>query len=176
MASLIISIIALCIGVANLTWQLALYLLNGPRIRVHMAVGALGRGGMVMASLETVKDLNETFAAFSAQGFERPVLVVKVVNHGRLAVQLLDFGIEVPKGVSAKPLSDAIGETPMPHVLEPHREGTWAMPFEYAADLTRVCLATWPDEPHPIRAYVHRAGGKKIGSAESLPLDLRDAE
>ncbi|MFI9649053.1 hypothetical protein ACIHAA_22470 [Streptomyces sp. NPDC052040] len=175
MASLIISIIALCIGVANLTWQLALYLLNGPRVRVHLAVGALGRGGMVTTPVKTVKDLNETFAAFGAQGFERPVLVVKVVNHGRLAVQLLDFGIEAPKGVSAKPLSDAITETPMPYVLEPHREGTWAMPFEYAADLTRACRAVWPGEVHPLRAYVHRAGGKKICSVESLPLDLRDA-
>ncbi|MFF7524919.1 hypothetical protein [Streptomyces pseudovenezuelae] len=176
MTSLIISIIALCVATANLTWQLALYLLNGPRIQVRMAVGAYGRGGLITVPVEKVADLNETFSSFERQGFSQLVLVVQAVNHGRLGVQLLDFGIDVPKGLSAKPVKDAITETPLPYVLEPHQEGTWAMPFEFGPELIRACRAVWPHEAHPIRGYVHRAGGKKIRSTRSLTLDLRDPE
>ncbi len=38
-------------------------------------------------------------------------------------------GIDVPKRVNYKSLTDMI-ETPMPYVLEPHREGVWVMPFQ----------------------------------------------
>ncbi|MFK0160063.1 hypothetical protein ACIQVK_49405 [Streptomyces sp. NPDC090493] len=175
MTSLIISIIALCFTIANVTWQIARFLLEGPRIRVRMKVGAVGRGSLISVPVENVKDLNETFASFESQGFSQLVLVVEVANHGRLGVQLLDFGIDVPKGVSIKVVNDnAITDTPMPYVLEPHQEGTWAMPFEYVENFARTCKETWPREAHPLRAYVHRAGGKKIRAAQSLPLLLTD--
>ncbi|MGA4801893.1 hypothetical protein [Streptomyces lavendulocolor] len=170
--SLVISIIALCVAVGNLTWQLALYLLNGPRIRVRMEVGAFGQGGLITMPVENVKNLTETFASFEQQGFSEPALVVRVVNHGRLGVELLDFGIDIPKGVSYKPVNDAISETPMPYVLEPHREGVWAMPFHYVVSLTEASQATWPNERHPIRAFVRRAGGKTVRAKKTLTLAL----
>ncbi|MFJ7230115.1 hypothetical protein ACIQVF_11280 [Streptomyces tendae] len=175
MTSLIISIIALCVSISNVTWQVARYLLEGPRIRVHMKVGALGRGGLISVPVENVKDLSETFASFESQGFTQLVLVVEVANHGRLGVQLLDFGVDVPRGASVKVVEDVIADTPMPYVLEPHQEGTWSMPFEYVESFARSCKETWPREAHPLRAYVHRAGGKKIRSARSLPLVLTDS-
>ncbi|MFC7841051.1 hypothetical protein [Streptomyces sp. NPDC057382] len=168
--SLVISIVALCVAVGNLTWQLALYLLNGPRIKVRMEVGAFGRGGLVTIPVENVKSLTETFASFEQQGFSETALIVRVVNHGRLGVELLDFGIDIPKGVSYKPVNEAISETPMPHVLEPHREGVWAMPFHYVVSLAEASHATWPNERHPIGAFVRRAGGKTVRAKKTLTL------
>ncbi|MGW1088480.1 hypothetical protein ACWD4L_19675 [Streptomyces sp. NPDC002596] len=170
LTSLIISIIALCVAAGNLGWQLALYLLNGPRIQVRMEVGAYGRGGLIAIPVESVKNLAETFASFEQQGFSQTALVVRVVNHGRLGVELLDFGIDVPKGVSYKPVAEAISDTPMPYVLEPHREGVWAMPFHYVVSLAEASKATWPNETHPIGAYVRRAGGKTVRAKQTLPL------
>ncbi|MFF8486151.1 hypothetical protein ACGFZG_18375 [Streptomyces antibioticus] len=175
-ASLVISIIALCAAVGNLTWQLALYLLNGPRIRVRMAVGAVGRGGLVTVPVENVKDLTKTFASLEQQGYAQPVLAVHVVNHGRLGVELLDFGIEVPKGVRLKPLADAITDTPMPFVLEPHREGTWALPFHHVVSLVEASQATWPNEAHPVRASVRRAGGRIVYAKQTLRMALPGPE
>ncbi|MFF8292592.1 hypothetical protein ACF068_25625 [Streptomyces sp. NPDC016309] len=172
-ASLIISMIALTVTMANLTWQLALYLLNGPRLQVRMTVGAIGAGGMVTMPVENVRNLDETFRSFAQQGYSQPVLAVEVVNLGRLGVELLDFGVDVSKGASLKPLKDAVTETPMPYVLEPHRQGTWAIPFEYVVRLNEASRAAWPNEPHPIRAFVHRAGGKKVHAKQTLSLDLR---
>ncbi|MFF4856468.1 hypothetical protein ACFY2N_16405 [Streptomyces rubiginosohelvolus] len=169
MTSLIISIIALCVSISNVAWQLARYLLEGPRIRVRLKVGALGRDNLVSMPVENVKNLNETFASLESRGFTQPVLVVEVVNHGRLGVQLLDFGVDVPKGLSLKVVENIITDTPMPYVLEPHQEARWAVPFEYVANFAMACKETWPSEAHPLRAYVHRAGGKKIRSAQSLP-------
>ncbi|MFF9274706.1 hypothetical protein [Streptomyces griseosporeus] len=164
------SIIALCVGIGNLTWQMALYLLNGPRIQVRMAVGAFGPGGLVTVPVENVKNLTATFASLAQQGFSRPVLAVHVVNTGRLGVELLEFGIDVPNGASFKLLKDAITETPMPHVLEPHRESTWAMPFEHVAAMASASQAAWPNDANPIRGYVRRAGGKKIHAKHTLRL------
>ncbi|MEW2061127.1 hypothetical protein AB0899_10190 [Streptomyces sp. NPDC007002] len=172
MTSLIISIIALCVSIANVTWQAARFLLEGPRIRVLMKVGALGGASLVSAPVENMKNLDETFASWSSQGFTQPVLVVEVVNKGRLGVQLVDFGVDVPKGASVKVIEGVITDTPMPYVLEPHQEATWAMPFEYVVNFANACQGTWPRETHPISAYVHRAGGKKVRSARSLTLKL----
>ncbi|WP_406228405.1 hypothetical protein [Streptomyces anthocyanicus] len=172
-ASLVISILAMCGVVGNFTWQLSLYLLNGPRIQVRMAVGALGRGGLVTMPVEDVKNLTEAFASFEQQGYTQRILAVHVVNQGRLGVELLDFGIDVPRGVSFKPVRDAITETPMPYVLEPHREGTWAMPFDYVVSLVEASQSTWPNEAHPISAYVRRAGGKKIHAKQKLRMTIQ---
>ncbi|MEV5274084.1 hypothetical protein [Streptomyces werraensis] len=120
--------------------------------------------------MENVKNLLDTFASFSQQGFTQPAVVVRVVNRGRLGVELLDFGIDIPKGVSYKPVKDAITETPMPYVLEPHREGVWAMPFDYAVSLAEASHASWPNEAHPIRAFVRRAGGKTVHAKGRLLL------
>ncbi|MEU2801396.1 hypothetical protein [Streptomyces sp. NPDC007117] len=174
MTSLIISIIALCVSISNVTWQLARFVLEGPRLRVHLKVGALGRDNLVSIPVENVKNLDETFASLASRGFSQPVLVVEVVNQGRLGVQLLDFGVDVPKGLSLKVVEGVVTDTPMPYVLEPHQEATWAMPFEYVANFARACKETWPNETHPLKAYVHRAGGKKIRSAQSLPLTFTD--
>ncbi|GAB3952923.1 hypothetical protein GCM10028832_07630 [Streptomyces sparsus] len=162
----------MCGVVGNLTWQLAQYLLNGPRIQVRMAVGALGRGGSTTVPVENVKSLDETFTALEEQGFTQPILALHVVNHGRLGVELQDFGIDVPKGVRFKPVGDAITETPMPYVLEPHREGMWAIPFNHVVSLAATSQATWPNESHPIRAYVRRAGGKMVYAKHKLRLRL----
>ncbi|MFD5430421.1 hypothetical protein [Streptomyces sp. NPDC127084] len=175
-ASFVLSILALCIGIGNLTWQWALYQLNGPRIRVRMAVGALGPGGLMTFPVEDLRDLTETFDRMAREGFTEPVIVVNAVNTGRLGVELLEFGIDLPKGPSVKWLRDVIGETPMPHVLEPHREGTWAMPFEPAFRVAAATQAVWPNHAHPIRAYVRRAGGEKIHGKHTLRLALPSPE
>ncbi len=175
-ASFVLSIVALCIGIGNLTWQWALYQLNGPRIRVRMAVGALGPGGLMTFPVENLKDPAEAFGRMAEEGFVEPVIVVNAVNTGRLGVELLEFGVDMPNGPSIKWLRDVIGDTSMPHVLEPHREGTWAMPFEPVVRAAAATQAVWPNKAHPLRAYVRRAGGEKIHGKHTLRLALPSPE
>ncbi|WP_329553667.1 hypothetical protein [Streptomyces sp. NBC_00696] len=171
MISLVLSIIALCVGIANLTWQLALFLLNGPRISVQMKIGAVGRGGMASTPVENVQHLEQQLLSLREQGFGEPVLAIEVVNTGRLGVELLSYGAELSSGISFAPVGEAITETPMPYFLEPHRQATWAMPLSSAVRVVEATKAAFPKEdPGPVRMYVRRAGGKAVYAKRSLRL------
>ena len=136
-----------------------------------MRLGAFGAGGLV--TVPVAGNPVQAIQPLRAQGYDNPVVAISVVNRGRQAVELLSFGIEVPKGVAFKPIGEAITTTPMPYLLEPHREATWAMPLELAFNLVKTTKATWPKEnPNPLRMFVIQAGGKKIYSKESWSCPL----
>ncbi|GAB7046592.1 hypothetical protein [Catenuloplanes indicus] len=94
-----ISAFSVALSAASLGWQAATYLLTGGRIRVTLELGAVGNAGLVSAPPKLVTF--RTMWSVREQGFDQPVVVVKVANIGRQPVTVQRWSLRNGSGLSA---------------------------------------------------------------------------
>ncbi len=132
-ASLVVGICGVVLASLSLGWQAANYILTGGRIRVTLAAGAVGNGGVV--TVDPSRFNPEQLSEMAAQGFTSPVATVKVANVGRQPVTVARWGLTSARGVSLYPVAMSIGPS-LPHRLEVGAAETWMVDFiEVAAFL-----------------------------------------
>lgn len=87
-AALLVSCISLVVSGLALGWQIAMWLLNGGRIRTRLMHGVVGRGGVAVGPVKRdSRRLN--LGSLRSQGWNGPeVLGIEVTNVGRARVQV----------------------------------------------------------------------------------------
>lgn len=84
---------------------------------------------------------------------------------------MVKFGAEIPNGVAYLPEGTTIGDLPLPHLLQPHHEASWALPLDMAQAMVSAASGTWPDKDlSRVRMFVQVAGRQKIYARGSLRL------
>ncbi|GAB2747815.1 hypothetical protein GCM10027039_01830 [Terrabacter koreensis] len=133
----VLSIVALCLSVASLTWQVTSFLLTGARIKVSAAY-ALPVGGL---------DRLPECMSITAR------------NVGRFATTVRTVGLEVrPDGTQAVISHQFIRQlsTDIPHRLEPGDEASWFVPL----DVVRSISADHPAKGWAV--FVTLGTGKRV--------------
>lgn len=75
-----------------LGWQVAMWLLNGGRIRTQLVHGLVGRGGIAQGAVKRGGN-RRSLDSLHAQGWEGPEVVwIQVTSTGRARVQVTAFG------------------------------------------------------------------------------------
>lgn len=127
---LVISVLALVLSVASLTWQIATHHLNGDRVVVQLG----------------------TSIPVGAAGFLPNCRSITARNRGRTAVTVTSVAVDVGNGKTAQIGAQLVGalSDPLPHRLEPGASASWAYPITVDDEIRRnyrrvralVCLGT----------------------------------
>jgi hypothetical protein len=133
----VLSIIALCLSVASLTWQISSFLLTGARVKI------------------------ETSWAYPLGGADYLPECVSITarNVGRFATTVRNVGIEVQRDGTHAVISHLLVpqmSTELPHRLEPGDEASWSVPVQ----AVRSMAADHP--PRDWAAYVSLGSGKRV--------------
>jgi hypothetical protein len=120
--ALIVAIVGLVLSVASLTWQTAMFVMSGSRVRASLLHGARGPGGVASGPPGKVR-----FEQLVAQGFTQEVIGIQTRNVGRLAVQIVGVAAVLQSGVRVTQLPGTVGPE-LPHRLEAQSTGTWFLP------------------------------------------------
>ena len=137
-ATLLIAVLGVALGVASLTWQIVAHVLSGGRVKVTLKVG--GHSGQAMASMPANKVTPASLKQITSQGFSQPVIAVDVRNVGRMPVTVERWGITSAQGIQAIPWGNSIGPT-LPRRLESGESASWAVDLSTALNLAQVSLA-----------------------------------
>jgi hypothetical protein len=76
-----IAVFGAVVATASLTWNVVQFLLGGARPKAHLVVGALSPSGGLIAGPPS-DNAFRTVARLAKEGYPRPVIGVKVINHG----------------------------------------------------------------------------------------------
>lgn len=122
---LLVACLSFGVAALSLGWQIAVWSLDGRRVRLSLTHGAMGRGGAATGKVARdgrPADLDRV----RAEGFTgREVIGVSVTNLGRAPVRVDRYSCElVHGGLSYTPIGDAIGP-PLPFRLAPGETETW---------------------------------------------------
>src|SRR5437867_4494533 len=113
--SVMISVIALVVSIASITWSAWTWLRTGPVIKVSTS---------------------NAFLAYGSQLSARH-LSVNVENRGRGAATVESYGFLVPHGGKIVGMGTPLFTAPpLPHRLDSHSSVSWYMPF---SDVDRIC-------------------------------------
>jgi len=111
--TLCISLLALAVSGASLTWQIVSWRRSGPRVRVKTVSGMGGRPGVWFVGVEAT-------------------------NSGRLETDIEQFGFQLPNGRHIQAIHDYLGqpvELPMP--LAPGRTATMRYAAQHIWEILR---------------------------------------
>lgn len=176
-----VSIIALVLSIASLSWQAATFVMSGGRVKAELLVGAMNAAGAIV----TVQPHNRTdrwAQSMAEQGFARPVVAIQVHNTGRMPVTIERWGVSVlevthPSGLLMKvaiqaaskqtPLvtlwqvTDHVSGPELPHSMEAGgRRVLWAMDSETVADFVAATKAAFTQRVYPIVGKVELGNGR----------------
>jgi hypothetical protein len=133
-AALVISIFGAVLAVVSLTWNIVSFLLQGARAKLTAVIGVRSDEGLVFGDQRDVSTY-----AFSRmlERFEGPLVVgVKVVNAGRSALHVTEWGIQTEDIAFGSrkfvPITNQMGATP-PCDIAPGAEATFATDARHAA-------------------------------------------
>jgi hypothetical protein len=117
---------AITISLATLGWSVLVFRLSGPRVKLTLLLGALGRGGIV--SIRKLEAFN--FGLLRSQGFDEALLGVEVSNVGRMPTDVTDFGAKFTRGFGFS-LPGYPANPSLPHRMEPHSQARWYIPLAH---------------------------------------------
>lgn len=125
-AALLVACTSLVVSGLALGWQVAMWLLNGGRVRTRLMHGILGRGGVAVGPVKRdgrPLDLE----AMRSQGWDGPeVLGIEVTNTGRARIQVTGYGIQQgSRGMSVKYPAGNHLSPELPSWVEPGSSATW---------------------------------------------------
>jgi hypothetical protein len=126
-ATLVIAVVGVALATLSLGWQAATFLLSGPRVKVFLAQGYRGPGGVMLAPIETYSDGG---AAIARMGFTEHVLAVHAVNRGRLPASITNWTVRFSNGATYMNPTDTLNPK-LPYRLEAHADATWYAPAAF---------------------------------------------
>jgi hypothetical protein len=169
-AAFVIAVIGLALAALSLGWQLASFLLTGPRVKVRLREGVRSplTGAAMIGPLSMYTERGRE--ALEARGQTQHVLIVTVTNTGRVPTTVdgwsVSFGNRVeysgPPGDPAAP--------PLPCRLEPHAGEHWCAPID---DDLRPVLDDFVDQSdaaRTARAHARLQTGAEVSSRERIVL------
>ena len=135
-AALFVACLSLVVSGLALGWQVAMWLLNGGRVRTQLLHGVFGRGGVAAGPVK-LNGHRLKLTSLQAQGWSGPeVLGVQVTNTGRARVQVTAFGIrQGPKGIAANYPSGNAYSPGLPVWIEAGSSETWYAELQDGAAL-----------------------------------------
>lgn len=102
--------------------------------RVRALVGQMGRGGVVTReSWPTPEEAQQV----AEQGFDRPVIGVRVVNTGAIPVTVDKWEVDLG-GFSFRPLGDAVIGPALPATIAGGASEDWFMPVDRMSSVVQV--------------------------------------
>jgi hypothetical protein len=163
-----IAVFGAVVATASLTWNVVQFLLGGARPKAHLVVGALSPSGGLIAGPPS-DNAFRTVARLAKEGYPRPVIGVKVINHGRAPARVQKWSLKcMAAGVAYTPIGDSIGPT-LPHDLPAQASETWVVDLQFARALVHTA-ATSERNPEPVRVIVELGTGRTLVSRKSLPV------
>lgn len=166
-AALLVACFSLIVSGLALGWQVAMWLLNGGRVKAHLRHGVVGRGGVASGPVHR-DGRRRDIASLRSQGWEGPeVLGVQVINTGRARVQVTAFGIrQGGQSMSINyPSSNAFSPA-LPAWIEPGSSETW-----YAAvDDGTALIAAAGHSSNDLRMTITLGTGKSVVTRHRLTL------
>lgn len=164
-ATTVIAALGLAFALAALAWQAWSFRQAGSRVRVEIRSGLMGRGGMVTTpGAATTQQLEQ----LRAQGYETPVIAVRVMNSGRGATSVASVGVIYEGGAAFE--NQAAMDPPLPYRLEGEHEETWRFDGGQVTAYARA-LASTQLGGQTIRGQVKIGGrDKAVASANMIRL------
>ena len=141
-ATFVIAVLGLVVSVANATWSVAQWKLNGARPVLELIVGAVAANGSGLVSIPVTAGTPPNRARLAQEGFTQSVVGVTVTNMGRLPVRIQRWSIQcAANGTAYVPLADSIGPD-LPHVLEAGAQETGVVDQRRAVGLTQAAATS----------------------------------
>ncbi|TFC57871.1 MULTISPECIES: hypothetical protein [unclassified Cryobacterium] len=166
-----IASLSLIVSGLSLGWQIAIWLMNGARVRVTLKSGVLGRGSAVTANVEKNGRLRD-MGSMRSQGWAGPdVLAVEVTNVGRQRTKVVRYGFHQAKGLPSVGYNDpGAFNTALPVWIEPGESTTWYAELQDAVALVRVTKAKRRSSVGRVRMYVELGTGKTLVTRNAARL------
>ena len=139
LAALIVAVVAAAVSLVSLGWQVASFILSGPRIRV--ALREAFRNPMTgKLIVTTASAIVGGVAKLDELGYSQHVLLVRVTNHGRSATTVEGWTLQFGTGaIYLHPPAD-LTNSPTPTRMDTHTSTTFYTLVEwlqgYQADFT----------------------------------------
>lgn len=168
-AALSIAILSIIIATLALGWQIAVWRLDGPRIRATLQHGVLGRGGAVVSTVGRDKRLRD-MSSMVEQGWNGPqVIAVVVTNHGRSRAKITRFGIQLKRGGMSVQYPAGNSWSPaLPYWLEPGESATWYGDMQDAQALIDATGRSIPADVGGVFMTVETGTGKTVRTRRHL--------
>jgi hypothetical protein len=145
-------------GVVALLWNVVVFVLAGPRIRVELSEGRTDGFQLV-----TGPGLWSSDPAYAGLNLPDRVVAIEVTNTGRSPVTIAHAGIKYTNGTIFHSTEDSTFR------LDPHSNHTWRLPFEQAAAVVAVSRKT--NMPtRSARGFARLATGKHIYSRGKVTI------
>lgn len=164
--TLLVAVLGVILSVASLVWQAATYLLEGPRVKVELRVGAASFSGGY-AHQPVKPGWQRGLAEMAAQGMTQGLLVVLVRNIGRHPTSVLRYSGVTDGGVKFGLTSAPPGCPSLPHRLEPHSEALFYLELADAHAVVDATAAT-AKRARAIRIEVELGNGRTVTTKEKL--------
>ncbi len=127
------------------------------------------QGGMATGSPS--EDVPVPLEQLRHQGFDRPVIGVKVVNRGRAPTRVERWSVQVKGdgGTSLTPIGNLVGP-PLPYDLPPGSSATWVTDLQNATALAHADAATFGGKLNPVYVVAELGTGRRLTSQNTLAV------
>lgn len=169
-AALLVASVSLVVSGLALGWQVAMWVLNGARVRVRLMHGVLGRGGVAVGPVQRGGHPRD-MSAMRSQGWSGPeVLGIEVTNTGRARVQVTGFGIRQGRnGMSVNYPAGTSISPELPTWIEPGSSATWYGDLDDGVALVHATARTLATRgPRELRMTVSLGTGKSVVTRRSI--------
>lgn len=169
--AIFIASLSLIVSGLSLGWQIAIWLMNGARVRVTLKSGVFGRGGVVLADVGRDGRLRD-MGSMRDQGWAGPdVLAIEVTNVGRQRAKIIRFGLRQGKKQAGIVYNDPGAlNPPLSEWIEPGESATWYADLQDAVALVRATAATSRRASGRMRMYVELGTGKTLVTRNAARL------
>lgn len=163
LAALIVACLGFLVAAIALGWQIGTWFLDGPRARAVLLHGIAGRGGVLVADVES-NGRPHDLQPYVDQGWNgAEVLGVRVINPGRTRLQVASISVQDVEGKMGltKPRGNALSPS-LPCWVEPGTQETWYVEAEDARMLAATAASVADRRPGPLRMVVELGTGRKV--------------
>jgi hypothetical protein len=170
--AIFIASLSLTVSGLSLGWQIAIWLMNGARVRVTLKNGVFGRGGVVLSEVEKNGRLRD-MSTMRDQGWSGPdVLAIEVTNVGRQRAKVIRYGFRQDKKQPGIAYTDPGALNPaLPVWIEPGESAVWYAELQDAVALVRATNAVdGIAVSRRVRMYVELGTGKTLATRTAARL------
>jgi len=169
--AIFIASLSLIVSGLSLGWQIAIWLMNGARVRVTFKSGVFGRGGVVLADVGR-DGLIRDMGSMRDQEWAGPdVLAIEVTDVGRQRAKVVRFGLRQGEKQAGIVYNDpGVPNPPLSEWIEPGESTTWYADLQDAVALVRATAATGRRGTGRMRMYVELGTGKTLVTRNAVRL------
>lgn len=161
--AIFIASMSLIVSGLALGWQVAIWQLNGARVRVTLKNGVFGPDSVVAANVNRSGRLGD-MASMRGQGWTGPdVLAIEVTNVGRQRAKVVRYGFHQAKGLPSVGYNNpGVFNPSLPAWIEPGESMTWYAELYDAVRLVRATKAVQRASAGRVHMYVELGTGKTL--------------